>query len=113
MKKLKIRAKLTVDILMFIAFLFNIITGLAFFFGLISGGGAGLQFRGGIGALESSVSNFGSRNIFSTIHDWSGIIFIILIIIHIILSWDTMVCYFKNVFRNAGVAKTKQSCENV
>ncbi|MDD5622561.1 MAG: DUF4405 domain-containing protein [Actinomycetota bacterium] len=112
MKKLKLRTKLTVDILMFIAFLFNLTTGLAFFFGLTSGGG-GLQFRGGRGALESSIANFGSRNIFSAIHDWSGIIFIILIIIHVMLSRKTLVCYFKSAFRNAGVAKTKQSCENV
>jgi len=112
MKKLKLCTKLTADILMFIAFLFNIITGLAFFFGLISGAG-GVQFRGGRGALESTIANFGSKNLFSTIHDWSGIIFIVLIIIHIILSWKMLVCYFKSAFRSSRVAKTKQSCENI
>ena len=113
MRKLKIRTKLTVDILMAAAFLFNIFTGLAFFLGLVSGGG-GQQLRGGRGSVEStSIFDLGSKSAFSIIHDWSGIIIIILIIVHVILSWDTLVCYFKSAFRNAKVAKIEQSCKNV
>jgi hypothetical protein len=111
MRKLKIRAKLTVDILMFVAFLFNIFTGLAFFLGLVSGGGGR---HGGRGSVEStSIFDLGGRSAFSIIHDWSGIIIIILIIVHLILSWDALVCYFKSAFRNAKVAKIEQCCENV
>jgi hypothetical protein len=112
MRKLKIRTKLTVDILMFTAFLFNAFTGLAYLLGFAGGGGQHL--RGGRGAVEStSIFDLGSRSTFSIIHDWSGIIIIILIIVHLILSWDTLVCYFKSAFRNAKVAKIGQSCENV
>jgi len=114
MRKLKIRTKITVDILMFTAFLFNIFTGLALLLGLASSGGGGQHLRGGRGTVGSiSIFDLGSRSASSIIHDWSGIIIIILIIAHLILSWDTLVCYFKSAFRNARVAKIEQSCENV
>ena len=39
------------------------------------------------------------KGIWSEIHDWFGIIFIILILLHFILHWDWIVFMTKNMFQ--------------
>ncbi|MBN2042298.1 MAG: DUF4405 domain-containing protein [Candidatus Aenigmarchaeota archaeon] len=38
----------------------------------------------------------------STIHDWSGIIMGILVLVHLVLHWKWIVCMTKSFFRRGG-----------
>ena len=38
----------------------------------------------------------------STIHDWSGIVMVLLVLVHLILHWDWIVCETKNIFSKKG-----------
>ena len=57
------------------------------------------------------------KGTWSEIHDWSGIFFIILVSIHLILHWDWISCMTKNMFRfgncesKAGEKEEKQGFE--
>ncbi|MBT6995197.1 DUF4405 domain-containing protein [Candidatus Woesearchaeota archaeon] len=42
----------------------------------------------------------------STIHDWSGIVMVLLVLVHLILHWDWIVCETKNIFSK------KEVCED-
>lgn len=74
-----------VDSLMIISFLVTAITGLVIFFFLPSGVRQGAFLRI-------------ARRTWSVAHDWSGIIFIILVIVHFILHWNWVVSMTKNAF---------------
>jgi hypothetical protein len=109
--KIKTKAKIGVDITMAVAFLFNIFTGLAIFFGIIAGGGS--QYRGGRGSGIQSIADLGTKSWYKLIHDWSGILIIILIAAHIILNWRTIMCYFRSIYKSGKIAKANQVCENI
>jgi len=108
--KIKTKAKIGVDITMAVAFLFNIFTGLAIFFGIIEGGGG--QLRGGRGSGIQNIAELGTKSWYRLIHDWSGILIIILIAVHIFLNWRTIICYFRSIYKSGKIAKAKQVCEN-
>ena len=110
MRRLKIRLKLGTDILMLIAFLVNMFTGFVIFFGFVSGGGR--QYAGAGGVQVANLLDLSAKAWYRLLHDWSGIIFIALILVHLILNWNTLACYFRNMIRSAKIAKTQKSCEN-
>lgn len=85
----------TIDLLALISFLITALSGLAIKFFMPSGVRQGrLQEFLGI-----------QKGIWSEIHDWFGILFIILTIIHLILHWEWVVCMTKNMFK-------ADKCEN-
>jgi len=102
--KNKIKIKLVIDIFLIIAFFFNIFTALGLLFGFA---GRGSHLRGGRETAITNIFDFGSRSSFRLIHDWSGILIIVLILAHLIINWETLVCYFKNAINIAKVAKTQ------
>jgi len=77
-----------VDFLMTLSFIVTAITGLIIFFFLPSGvrQGSTQTFLGII------------KGTWSFVHDWSGIIFIILVILHLILHWNWVIAITKNIF---------------
>lgn len=77
-----------VDFLAFISFLILAKTGLIIFFFLPGGVKQG-RYQEFFGITKS---------IYSTVHDWAGIIFIILVIIHIVLHWRWIICNINNLF---------------
>ncbi|HRY60073.1 MAG TPA: DUF4405 domain-containing protein [Patescibacteria group bacterium] len=89
MKKIKINA--LVDIFAFVAGLIVAKSGLVLWFILPSGSGGG--FQGGKGGGVEKSFFFLSRHEWQTIHNWVGLILIILILLHLILHWS----YIKNI----------------
>lgn len=84
----KIKLNYLVDFLAAICFLVVAKTGLIIFFFLPEG-----VRRGGYQEF------FGiTKNTYVDIHNWAGIIFIILILSHIILHWSWMISNTKNFF---------------
>ena len=110
MKRIKLKVKLGVDLAMIAVFLVNIFTGFAFFFGLVYGGGR--QYRGTEGFNILSLTELSTRSLYRFLHDWSGILMVILILIHLILNWNTLWCYLKNSFKNIRNEKVQSGCEN-
>lgn len=47
-----------------------------------------------------------SKNVWVDIHDFSGVIIIILVLVHLILHWNWLECMTNNIF-----CKNKTSCE--
>lgn len=39
------------------------------------------------------------KGIWSEIHDWFGILFIVFVLVHLVLHWDWIICMTKNIFR--------------
>jgi len=76
-----------VDILMTIAFVITAISGLVIFFFLPSGVKQG-SYQTFLGIIKGT---------WSTIHDRSGILFILLGLIHFILHWNWIVAMTKNL----------------
>jgi cytochrome b subunit of formate dehydrogenase len=88
MNKLKINY--LVDFIAFISFLVTSVTGLIIFIFLPSGVRQGrLQEFIGI-----------TKEVWNFIHIWSGILMLVLVIIHLILHWDWIVFTTKKVFGN-------------
>ncbi len=82
-----------VDFLMVISFIITSVTGLITFFFLPSGirQGSTQTFLGII------------KGTWSFIHDWNGIVFIALVILHFVLHWDWIVSITKSIFiKNQG-----------
>ncbi len=79
-----------IDFLALISFLITALSGLAIFFFMPSGVRQG-RLQEFLGIQKGS---------WSVMHDWFGIIFIILIIIHFFLHWDWVVCMTKNIFES-------------
>ena len=100
--RLKIKLKIIVDILLLLAGLLSIITGIIL---LLSPSGPGTHSR-----LKTAESMFDltGRSSLKLLHNWGSIILVSLVIFHLILNWATIVCYIKNIFRTA----RNQSCEN-
>ena len=85
----KLKLNYLVDFLAAISFLIVAKTGLIIFFFLPEG-----VRRGGYQEF------FGiTKNTYVGIHNWSGIILIILIVFHFILHWQWIVCTTKNLFK--------------
>jgi protein-S-isoprenylcysteine O-methyltransferase Ste14 len=78
-----------VDFFAFIFFIATSISGLAIFFFLPSG------------VRQSRLQEFAGiqKGTWVAVHDWSGIIFILLIAIHFALHWDWIFCMTKNIFK--------------
>jgi len=111
MKRIKLKIKLGIDIAMIVAFLFNMFTGFAMFFGLVLGGGR--QYSGATGFNISNLAELSARAWYRFVHDWSGILFIILILVHLALNWNTFWCYLRNIWKNRNIEKVQESCENI
>jgi cytochrome b subunit of formate dehydrogenase len=79
-----------IDFLMTVSFIFVAISGLVIFFFLPSGvrQGGWQEFWG----IE--------KNVWTDIHNWSGIVFVVLVLLHFILHWQWLVCMTKNIFSN-------------
>ncbi|MEM0465915.1 MAG: DUF4405 domain-containing protein [Candidatus Pacearchaeota archaeon] len=84
----KAKINYIVDFLMAVLFIVTTITALIIFFFLPSGVKQG-GYQTFLGVIKRTWSN---------IHIWSGMIFIILVIIHFILHWNWVVCMTKNIF---------------
>ena len=116
MRSLKLKVKLGIDLAMITVFLFNVFTGLAMFFRLVTGGGR--QYSGIEGFNVSSLASLSTGAWYRVIHDWSGIIMVVLMLTHLILNWKTLMCYLRNAFRSVkiakitNIAKIPESCEN-
>jgi cytochrome b subunit of formate dehydrogenase len=87
MNKLKINY--VVDFLAFISFVITALTGLALKIFLPSGVRQG--------RLQEFIET--PKVTWLEIHDWAGILLVVLVIIHLILHWDWIVCMTKNVFK--------------
>ena len=78
-----------IDLLMIIFFIINSITGLIIFFFLPTG-----VKRGGyqvfLGIIKQNLVD---------IHNWSGILLLIIIAIHLILHWNWIVCMTKSIIQ--------------
>jgi len=94
MKRIKLKVKFGIDLAMILTFLVNMFTGFAMFFGLALGGGR--QYSGAAGFNISNLADLGTRAWYRLVHDWSGILFVVLILAHLILNWDTLWCYLRN-----------------
>lgn len=85
----KIKLNYTIDFLAFIFFAISAVSGLAMLIFMPSGVRQGrLQEFLGI-----------QKGVWAGIHNWSGIILIILIVIHFILHWEWIVQMTKNIFK--------------
>lgn len=78
-----------VDFLMTISFIVTAISGLILFFFLPSGVKQG-SYQTFLGIIKGN---------WSVVHDWSGIVFIILGVLHFILHWNWIVSMTKNLFK--------------
>ncbi len=80
------RAKLNyvIDVGLGVSFFLVFITGLVKFPGLVQFFGIS---RGSLPSLQSS-----------TLHDWSGVVMGLLVLIHLILHWKWIVCMTKSIF---------------
>lgn len=78
-----------VDALMAVSFVVTAVSGVVMFFFLpdqVRGGG----FNQFFGITKST---------WKVYHDWSGLLMIILVLIHLILHWNWMVCMTKSFFK--------------
>lgn len=78
-----------VDILALISFLITGITGLIIFFFLPGGIRQG-GYQEFLGITKVTFVQF---------HNYSGILMVVLVLIHFILHWDWIVCMTKNLFK--------------
>ena len=79
-----------VDSIALISFLVTSITGLIIFIFLPSGVRQGrLQEFAGI-----------TKEVWNFIHIWSGILMLVLVVVHLILHWNWIVLMTKNIFGN-------------
>jgi len=79
-----------VDFLALVSFAVAALSGLAIKFFMPSGVRQGrLQDFLGI-----------QKGVWSKIHDWSGILLIVFVLMHLILHWDWIVCMTKNIFQS-------------
>lgn len=79
-----------IDFLAFVSFLITAVSGLAIKFFMPSGVRQG-RFQEFFGIQKGT---------WSQIHDWFGILLIILVAIHLVLHWDWIVSMTKNIFKS-------------
>ena len=83
----------TIAILLLITFLSSATTGI-------------LKFRPLMRLTGIPLQNLPMGTI-SSIHDWSGIILVLLILLHIILHWNWIICMTKKMLKKGGKCETK------
>lgn len=95
--------------------LFNYIVDVGLFFSFIIAGLTGiLKFPRLLPALGIRYSDLPTR-LFTVLHDWAGLIMVVLVIIHLVLHWNWIVVMTKRYFgrkkqqptRVTGERKTK------
>ncbi|HAJ95017.1 MAG TPA: hypothetical protein DCP02_02175 [Actinobacteria bacterium] len=94
--RIKIKAKIIVDIILFLSGLSSIVSGLILLI-LPSGPGTG----GGLTAASSSIFDLTTRGGLRFLHDWSSILLVAFIFFHLVLNWRLIICYAKNAFKTA------------
>ena len=83
---MKLFAKYVVDIGLLISFLLVTITGI-------------LKFRSFLDFFGITIDYATIPiKVFSKIHDWSGLAMAVLVLIHLILNWDWIICTTKHYF---------------
>ena len=85
----KSKLNYVVDALMTVSFIVTAITSLIIFFFLPSG------VRQGRYQELLGVTKF----VWTGIHNWAGILFIVLVIVHFVLHWNWVVCMTKKFFK--------------
>lgn len=65
-----------------------------------SGGGHGYGYRGGRGPLEEQIKTLWSmtRHEWGNVHFYFSVAFIALMLLHLVLHWTWIKCYFKSLF---------------
>jgi hypothetical protein len=93
----KVKINYFVDIFMGISFVVSAITGLIIFFFIPSG------------VKHGSLQEFlgFEKYIWTNIHNWSGLLMILLVLLHLILHWNWIVCITKTFF----VKKEQEECK--
>jgi hypothetical protein len=88
-----------VDLVGFVDLLGLALTGYIMRYILPPGSG-GRGFRGGRGGAAEQIRELWdmSRHEWGTIHFYLAILFVFLMVVHIILHWDWIKCYFKSLF---------------
>ncbi len=97
-----------VDLISFISLLGLVITGFIIKYILPpgSGGGHGGGFRGGRGPSENVKALWSmTRHEWGDIHFYLSVAFVVLMLVHLILHWTWIKCYFKSMF---GLQQTSQ-----
>ncbi|MFC1691302.1 DUF4405 domain-containing protein [Nanoarchaeota archaeon] len=67
-----------------------------------------IKFPGLLSKFSISYRNLPMRQI-SILHDWSGIVMAALVLVHIALNWNFLVCMTKSFFKKQGKKKVKKS----
>ncbi len=88
-----------VDFFAFISFLIVAKTGLIIFFFLPEGVRQG-RYQEFLGITKST---------YALLHDLSGIVMIVLVLIHLVLHWRWIVCNVKNLFKKEAL-NNNQEC---
>ncbi len=94
--RIKIKAKIIVDIMLFLSGLGSIVSGLILLI-LPSGPGTGA----GLTTASSSIFDLTTRGGLRFLHDWSSILLVAFILFHLALNWRIIICYVRNVFKPA------------
>ena len=74
-----------------------------------SGGGHGFGYRGGRGAVEAKTLWSMTRHEWGDIHFYISVLFIALMLVHLVLHWTWIKCYFKSLF---GIKNTGQKIDD-
>jgi len=75
-----------IDVLMLISFIINAITGLIIFFFLPTGVKRG-SYQEFLGIIKQN---------WLDVHNWSGLLLLLIVVIHLILHWNWIVCMTKS-----------------
>jgi hypothetical protein len=77
-----------------------------------SGGGQGFGYRGGRGPAQEFKSLWSmTRHEWGDIHFYFAALFVTLMLVHLVLHWTWIKCYFKSLFGTKKTAKKIQDCE--
>ena len=97
MRTKKIRKKLTVDIILIIVFIVNLVTGFTIMFEILE---SRFQSSREVGINQFQLLNFTARNPSMIIHAVSGLLMISFLIYHLALNWKTFSSSFKVQLKN-------------
>lgn len=94
-----------VDLFSFISFAILILSGFAIKY-MPHGGGHGRGYHGGQGSAEgpSLFLNI-TRHKWGDIHFIVSIVFIALVLVHLVMHWNWIVCYIKSLFSTSGESR--------
>ena len=83
--------KFIVDLILLLSFLGMLITGILKWPGLANSLGLNIDF-----------------SLYSKIHDYSGLILALGVILHFILNWEEFICIMKNLFKKEGECESDE-----